>query len=125
MPCLNGLLCDAPGRYTRYFNYRMLQGGRYMELPLNHPVEVTLEYFRYPEAVSETTGDNDELDNTPDVHECILFYVASYLLLYDDPYRSAEFKRQYTERLARLRTPVWLEPAAIHDVYNDCGEYYT
>ena len=76
-----------------------------------------LEYWRFPEEVDDKTTDDTELDNTPDVHECLVYYVAANLLIYDDPYRYTVFKNAYEERKARLREPVWLEPGPIRNVY--------
>ena len=112
-----GLLYKHSKRYDRFFGYRLLAGGRVLELPARLGDEFAVEYWRYPELVDDDTDEDQELDNTPDVHECIVYYVASYLLLYDDPYRAKIFKDQYTERLARLKEPVWAEPQPIHNVY--------
>ena len=112
-----GLLYKNSRRYERFFGYRLLAGGRVLELPARLGDEFAVEYWRYPELVDDDTDEDQELDNTPDVHECIVYYVASYLLLYDDPYRAEIFKKQYTERLARLKEPVWVEPQPIHNQY--------
>ena len=67
--------------------------------------------------MSSETGDDVELDNTPDVHECLAFYVAANLLAYDDAYRYTVFLNMYEERIGRLREPVWIESGPIEDVY--------
>ena len=113
-----GLLYKHSKRYDRFFGYRLLAGGRVLELPARLGDEFAVEYWRYPELIDDDTDEDQELDNTPDVHECIVYYVASYLLLYDDPYRAKIFKDQYTERLARLKEPVWAEPQPIHNLYD-------
>ena len=79
---------------------------------------MALEYWRYPERVTTQTADSTELDNTPDVHECLVFYVAAHLLAYDDPYRYTVFKNMYEERRAALRETVWLEPQNIRNLYS-------
>ena len=113
-----GLLYKNSRRYERFFGYRLLASGRVLELPARLGDEFAVEYWRYPELVDDDTDETEELDNTPDVHECIVYYVASYLLLYDDPYRAEIFKKQYTERLVRLKEPVWAEPQPIHNLYH-------
>ena len=112
-----GLLYRDSPLYDRFFGYRLIAGGRILEMPAHMGDEFAVEYWRYPTVVDDVTDDDEELDNTPEVHECIVYYVASYLLLYDDPYRAEIFKKQYTERLARLKEPVWLEPQPIQNVY--------
>ena len=70
--------------------------------------------------VSANTGDSIELDNTPDVHQCLVYYVAANLLVYDDAYRFTVFMNEYKERMSRLKEPVWIEPGPIEDVYRGC-----
>ena len=118
IPLASGLLLDAPGRRPmRYGSVRML-GGKYIELGARAPVEyLSFEYWRYPERVSDETSDDVELDNSPDVHECIVFYVAAHLLAYDDAYRYTAFMNEYEKQKARLREPIWLEVEPIHNLY--------
>ena len=115
LPYTGGLLLPDSHRYDRYFGYRFI-GGR-IELPFHAPSGLAPEYWRYPERVSSETPDSTELDNTPDVHECLVFYVAAHLLAYDDAYRYTVFVNMYEERRKRLKEPVWLEPGIIEDVY--------
>ncbi len=115
LPFTGGLLFPESRSYERYFGYRFI-GGR-IEVPFHAPSGLALEYWRYPEMVSSQTADSTELDNTPDVHECLVFYVAAHLLAYDDAYRYTVFLNMYEERRKRLREPVWIEPGPIHNVY--------
>ncbi|MBQ3374750.1 MAG: hypothetical protein IJG40_16625 [Oscillospiraceae bacterium] len=115
LPFTGGLLFPESRSYERYFGYRFI-GGR-IELPFHAPSGLALEYWRYPETVSSGTPDSEELDNAPDVHECLVFYVAAHLLAYDDAYRYTVFLNMYEERRKRLREPVWIEPCPIEDVY--------
>ena len=115
LPYTGGLLLPDSHRYDRYFGYRFI-GGR-IELPFHAPSGLAPEYWRYPERVSSETPDSTERDNTPDVHECLVFYVAAHLLAYDDAYRYTVFVNMYEERRKRLKEPVWLEPGIIEDVY--------
>ena len=119
LPFTGGLLFPEGRRYRRWFGFRFI-GGR-IELPFRAPSGFILEYWRYPEPVSAETADSAELDNTPDVHECLVFYVAAHLLAYDDAYRYTTFLNMYEERRKRLREPLWLEPGVIRDVYGETG----
>ena len=114
-----GLLFPKSWRYERFFGYRIIAGK--LELPWHAPEGMALEYWRYPERVSAQTADSVELDNTPDVHECLVFYVAAHLLAYDDAYRYTTFLNMYEERISRLKEPVWIEPGPIEDVYRMRG----
>ena len=115
LPFTGGLLFSRSRRYERFFSYRVIAGK--IELPFHAPEGMALEYWRYPERVSAQTADSVELDNTPDVHECLVFYVAAHLLAYDDAYRYTVFLNMYEEYRKRLREPVWIEPGPIEDVY--------
>ena len=119
LPFTGGLLLPDSRRYNRYFGYRFI--GSRIELPLHAPSGLALEYWRYPERVSAQTADSVELDNTPDVHECLVFYVAAHLLAYDDAYRYTTFLNMYEERISRLKEPIWIEPGPIEDVYRMRG----
>ena len=122
LPFTGGLLLERSRRYERFFGYRFVAGE--IELPCHHPPDLTLEYWRYPERVSIETEDSAELDNTPDVHECLVFYAAAHLLAYDDAYRYTVFLNMYEERIIRLREPVWIEPGPIEDVYRVPGFHH-
>ena len=119
LPFTGGLLFPKSWRYERFFMYRIIAGK--LELPWHAPEGLALEYWRYPERVSAETSDDTVLDNTPDVHECLVFYVAAHLLAYGDAYRYTTFLNMYEERISRLREPVWIEPGPIEDVYRMRG----
>ena len=115
LPFTGGLLFEHSRKYGRFFAYRFVAGK--IELPFEAPEGLYLEYWRYPRMITAGTGDSVELDNTPDVHQCLVYYVAANLLAYDDPYRYTAFLNEYKDRMSRLREPVWLEPGPIEDVY--------
>ena len=116
IPFTGGLLYERSRRYERFFGYRFI--GNAIELRCYAPEGLILEYWRYPVLIDSLTVDSTELDNTPDVHECLVFYVAAHLLAYDDPYRYTVFKNMYEERMSRLREPLWLEPGHIRNLYS-------
>ena len=116
LPFTGGLLFERSRRYERFFGYRFI--GNAIELRCYTPEGLILEYWRYPVMIDSLTSDSTELDNTPDVHECLVFYVAAHLLAYDDPYRYTVFKNMYEERRAALREPIWFEPGHIRNLYS-------
>ena len=79
LPFTGGLVLDRSRRYERFFAYRFIAGK--IELPFEAPEGLYLEYWRYPEMVDSETKDSAELDNTPDVHQCLVYYVAANLLV--------------------------------------------
>ena len=117
MPLTSGLRINAGhGRSGRYDRFRLL-GGKYLIVPESMEDRLTLEYWRYPARVSESTDMQEELDNTPDTHEAVVFYVAAHLLMYDDTYRYALLENEYELKKSRLKEPVWVEQDAIWNRY--------
>lgn len=103
-----------PERFTGY----MVGLGRSLYMPEGMPADRYLvEYRRYPERVAEDTPEETELDNEPETHECLVFYVAAGLLADDDPYRSGLLMTEYRIRKDLLREPVWLTQEPIVDSY--------
>ena len=76
-----------------------------------------VEYYRYPEALPAAPEDSAELDNTPEVHSIIPYYVAAHLVMYDDAFRYASLWNEFETRLGRLTEPVFTESEPIQDVY--------
>ncbi len=118
LPFTGGLYFEHGGKYERFFGYQFIAGK--IEMPCPAPEGLYLEYWRYPRMVTANTADSIELDNTPDVHQCLVYYVAANLLVYDDAYRFTVFMNEYKERMSRLKVPVWVEPGPIEDVYRGC-----
>ena len=100
----------------RYGQYRVY-GGDQLWLPKNAPRGLQLEYYRYPIQLPEDPDDNMSLDNTPDTHGPIAFYVASQLVMYDDPFRYAALYNEWETRLGRITEPVLTENTKVYDVY--------
>ena len=116
---MQGGLLD-PNHGNRFHEYRISLGKQIL---VRHgtPDNLVLEYWRYPEAVTADTTDETELDNTPDVHECLPYYVAYGMLLFDDAYRAQVFKAEFDQRISKLREEVWLESGVIPNVYQGEG----
>ena len=109
-----GLLC--PDRIHRFREYRVMLDGS-LRVGRNTDPDLILEYWRYPDTVGASTADTVELDNTPDAHEAIVFYVAAGRLTYDDAYRAQMFRNEYELRKKSLKEPVWLEVGHIVNCY--------
>ena len=78
---------------------------------------LALEYYRYPQSVGSDPDDLVELDNTPDTHAAIPYYVAAHLVMYDDSFRYASLYNEFETRLGRLGEPLRTEIEPIIDVY--------
>lgn len=86
--------------FTRYHGYRLYANN---QLLINKGVkginQMMVEYYRYPEALPSNPDDSVELDNTPEVHSVIPYYVAAHLVLYDDAFRYASLWNEFETRI--------------------------
>lgn len=104
--------------FTRYHGYRLYANNQLLiNKGVNGINQMMVEYYRYPEALPAEPEDSVELDNTPEVHSVIPYYVAAHLVLYDDAFRYASLWNEFETRLGRLTEPVFTESEPIQDVY--------
>lgn len=62
----------------------------------------TLMYSRYPERYSKDVSFDTELDNTPDTHEIIPYFVAAMIALDENPKAYSALYNVWETRLSRL-----------------------
>lgn len=98
-------------------NCYMLQGKRCLILPKEEDGNYALEYDRYPMLLGERPQDSDELDNAPETHYAIPFYVAAFLVDRDDPYLCALFHNKYADKLAGMGAGLTAEVRPVADSY--------
>lgn len=112
----SGLL--VPTRHGTYerFNYVRMAGNNIL-LPKELPPETLVEYFRYPKRLSQTPEENEELDNTPEVHSIIPFYAAAHIKMEDDAFVYATLYNEYQARKAAMEDPIYTEPGTVQDIY--------
>ena len=86
--------------------------------------EVWLEYYRRPRACCDAIApgqtepcDQYDLDNTPDAHRAVPYYVAAQLALHKDETMHAALLRQWQELLLRLAPLPQPRRHLIGDVY--------
>ena len=117
--CVSRYACGSAGGFFR--RLRICPEGK-LEVPRGTCSDLILEYWRYPAQVTPATPDSTVLDNRPDVHECLVYYAAAGLLLYDDAYRAQMFRDEYERRKMALREQVWAEQGPVTDCYTitDC-----
>lgn len=98
-------------------NYRFY-GGNQLWLPKGQGTNLYLEYWRYPKQFSDEPDDSEELDNTPDTHACIPYWVAAQAVMYDDAFRHATLYNTFEDRISRLRpNQSFVEDSRVQDVY--------
>ena len=119
---MNGGLL-RPGDDRRFSDYRLL--GRQLLLPAEEP-ELWVEYWRYPASVGNEPDEDSPLDNSPDTHTAVPYFVAGQLVMYDDAYRYAALHNEWESRLRRLGEAVFTESSRVRDAYAlfDCGELW-
>lgn len=111
------------GRKERFHDYRLL-GGK-LAVPAGTE-GLWAEYWRYPASVGSDPADRVPLDNSPETHTAIPYFVAGQLVMYDDSYRYAALHNEWETRLGRLSEGSEIERQPIRDAYAgfDCGEVW-
>lgn len=106
------------GSYQRYHQYKVYANNLLM-IPNNAPNLDTMrvEYYRYPVQLPDDPADDVELDNLPETHAALPYYVAAQLVMYDDPFRYSALSNEFESKLARISDPVMTEYAPVDDVY--------
>ena len=103
---------------NRVHHIYRLYGGNQLWLPKGKGANLYLEYWRYPDQLPNDPDDETPLDNTPDVHAVIPYWVAAQAVMYDDAFRHATLYNTFEDRIARLKpNPTFVEDARTEDVY--------
>lgn len=104
--------------FKRRTDYKLF-GGDKMLVPKDYPDNAILEYEKRAVPVPQNVADNYVLKNTDEVNEIIPFYIAAFVVMYDDAFRYAALYNEFETRLQRLRTnPAYVETSETTDVYN-------
>ena len=128
-----GLIWQRPDmpydmHYTlqRFHGYRLYgyDKNKKLLIPKRTPNldNMLVEYYRYPHKLpdydpADPDYDSIELDNTEDTHTALPYYVASQLVMYDDPFRYTALHNEFETRLSRITEPITTEYAPVEDVY--------
>lgn len=102
-------------------NSYALHGRRCLIVPADEAGPYTVCYYRYPVLLSEKPEDSDALDNEPETHFAIPFYVAAYLVDHDDMALCALFNNKYEDKLAKMSAGITTEVRPVDDVYQFFG----
>lgn len=112
---------DGTNGDLQRFSLFMLRGRKCIVLPKRAlKAGGSLIYYRYPVLLPEEDADIDptaELDNVPEVHRAIPYYVAGTLALHDDPFLASTLMNAYEDKLAKMQPEITAETGPVRDVY--------
>ena len=103
--------------FRRFTHYKLFGGNRLM-VPKGLPENTIIEYERCSLPIPPNVLDEYVLRNPEYVNDILPFYVAAFVVLYDDPFRYAALYNEFETRLQRLTpNPTYVEESPIEDVY--------
>ena len=108
------------GRYNRY----RLFGGNKLLLPhgIAEKYNLILEYNKRAVPIPENVPDSYVLKNEDEVNELLPFYIAAFVVRYDDAFAYSALYNEFETRLQRLQpNPTYVEFNSVDDVY---GGFY-
>ena len=89
-------------RQSKYARYYKRVGEHYIILPSKPAGTYEIEYSRFPVRYTKDTPLTTELDNTPDTHEAIPYFVAAMIAIDDNPKLYYALYNVWETRLARM-----------------------
>ena len=102
-------------------NCYKMQERRYLLLPKEEAGDYTVTYYRYPRLLSDKPADSDILDNEPETHYAVPFYVAAHLAAHDEPFLYQALYNKYEDKLAKMGPGVAAEVRPVADSYGFFG----
>ncbi len=112
--------------FERYTGYR-LYGGNKILCKKGLPEDTILEYQKRGLPLPENPPDSYVLRNPDEVNDIMPFYVAAFVVMYDDAFRYSALYNEFETRLQRLMpTPTYTEVNDVFDVYGgfDTGVWW-
>ena len=113
--------------FERYTGYRLF-GGNKMYAPKSLPDDTIFEYVKRGLPIPDNPPDNYVLRNPEEVNEIMPFYVAAFLVMYDDAFRYSALYNEFETKLQRLMlNPTYTEVNDVLDVYggfDTCDWWY-
>lgn len=98
-------------------NVYSTQGKKHLILPKDEAKDYTITYYRYPKLLGDRPEKSAELDNEPETHRAIPYYVAAYLVMQDDAFQYASFYNKYEDKLAKMGQGIHAEVRIVDDAY--------
>ena len=112
--------------FERFNNYRLFGGDKFIA-PANLPDNTIMEYWKRGLPIPENPPDSYVLKNLDEINDIMPFYVAAFLVMYDDAFRYSALYNEFETRLMRLLpNPTYTEANTVFDVYDGFsgGDYY-
>lgn len=115
----------ADGRFVKSHQYGW-QGEDTLLLASELSGEWVVQYYRYPRPIRQDSPlAATLLDNTPEAQMCVPYYVASHLIMQDNPYIGQVLMNEFETKLSRLGESVQAEFNPIEDAYGGLnGSWY-
>lgn len=114
--------------HVMHTNRYQIEGRKYLLIPKKDFEKgrvYTITYYRYPKLLADTPEAEDELDNVPETHYAIPYYVAAFLVIHDDNFQFSAFYNKYEDKLQKMGPGASAEAHAVGDVYGFArGEDY-
>ena len=103
--------------FERFNNYRLFGGDKFMA-PANLPDTTIMEYWKRGLPIPDNPPDSYVLRNPDEINDIMPFYVAAFVVMYDDAFRYSALYNEFETRLMRLLpNPTYTENNPIFDVY--------
>jgi len=106
---------------TLHTNVYALRERKYLRVPKEEAGDYEVGYYRYPSLLGENPRDEDRLDNEPETHYAIPFYVAAHLVVHDEAFLYQVFYNKYEDKLAKMGPGVSAEVRPVADSYGFFG----
>ena len=108
----------AFGGHTKDSAFVKWEDRTHILLPLAAPGEYFIDYCRFPVRYESDVNTDTELDNLPDTHNAIPYFVASMIAIDDHPAAYAALYNVWETKLARLGyKPATTQTTLVEDVY--------
>ena len=118
---ISGSVVTTREGVTLHTNVYAIQGRNYLVIPKEESGAFSLVYYRYPTLLPEHPSDDVQLDNAPETHSAVAFYVASFLVAQDDSFLCSLFYNKYEDKLSKMSAGISAEVHPVGDAYQFFG----
>ena len=118
---VSGSVVKTTDGWMLHTNVYSTQGKKQLILPKEEVKEYSITYYRYPKLLDDQFDRNAELDNDPETHHAIPYYVAAYLVMQDDAFQYASFYNKFEDKLEKMSAGIHAEVRIADDVYGFFG----
>jgi len=106
---------------TLHTNICTQRERKYLRVPKEEAGDYEVSYYRYPQLLPDSPADTDVLDNEPETHYAVPFYVAAHLVAHDEAFLYQAFYNKYEDKLAKMGPGVSAEVRGVADSYGFFG----